>query len=233
MATLFSTSVPPPPSMTTGNSITSSDEESYTIKGSVKYPDGEPVRGIKIQAMDSDQEVFQDHNDDIIAISSVNDLDGRFEITFNSKPFKDGWLEGHPDLYLIVRNALDGRVVYKTDIRRGVEQNSSDLVFDITLNSIEEEYVDNLAKNNNNVLYDPFQGNNDRVIAAFSRLGDVVQLVPGDIHRNFALLVSSINGWTLYTREDMWRKIGYDGPQVSRYPWRDEGHSHKLSWEEI
>jgi hypothetical protein len=218
--------------MTTRNSITPSSEESYTIKGSVKYPNGEPVRGVKIQAMDSDQEVFQDHNDDIIAISSVNDSDGRFEITFDSKPFKDGWLEGRPDLYLIVRNALDGRVVYKTEIRKGVEQNSSDLVFDITLNSI-EEYIDNLAKNNNNVLHDPFQGNNERVIAAFARLGDVVQFVPGDIHRNFALLLSSINAWAFYTREDMWRKIGYDGPQVPRYPWRDYGHSHKLSWEEM
>lgn len=231
-----------PPSMTSGNTnnnsgITSSSEESssYTIKGSVKYPNGEPVKGIMIQAMDSDQEVFQDHNDDIIAISSVNDLDGTFEITFDSKPFKDGWLEGHPDLYLMVRNALDGRVVYKTEIRKGVEQNSPDLIFNITINSIEEEYVDNLVKNNNNssILYDPFQGNNDRVIAAFTRLGDVVQLVPGDIHRNFELLVSSINAWTFYTREDMWRKIEYDGPQVPRYPWRDDGHSHKLSWEEM
>jgi hypothetical protein len=204
----------------------------YWVKGSVKYPDGEPVRGIKIQAMDSDQEAFQDHNDDVIAISSVNDLDGKFEITFDPEPFNDGWLEGHPDLYLIVRNALDGRVVYKTEIRKGVKQNSSDLVFDITLNSIEEEYIDKVV-NNNSTLYDPFQGNNDRVIAAFTRLGDVVQLLPGDIHRNFVLLVSSINGWTLYTREDMWRKIGYDVPQVPRYPWRDEGHSHKLSWEEI
>jgi hypothetical protein len=224
-----------PPSMTTGNpnTITSSSEETYSIKGSVKYPNGEPVRGIKIQAMDSDQEVFQDHNDDVIAISSVNDSDGTFEITFDSKPFEDGWLEGHPDLYLMVRNALDGRVVYKTEIRKGVKQNSSDLVFDITLNSIEEEYIDKVVNNNNSTFYDPFQGNNDRVIAAFTRLGDVVQLLPGDIHRNFVLLVSSINGWTLYTREDMWRKIGYDGPQVPRYPWRDEGHSHKLSWEEI
>jgi hypothetical protein len=229
-----------PPSMTTdsntnNNSITSSSEESssYTIKGSVKYPNGEPVKEIKIQAMDSDQEAFQDHNDDIIAISSVNDSDGTFEITFDSKPFREGWLEGHPDLYLMVRNALDGRVVYKTEIRKGVKQNSSDLVFDITINSVEEEYVDNLVINDNSTLYDPFQGNNDRVIAAFTRLGDVVQLVPGDIHRNFALLVSSINAWTFYTREDMWRKIEYDGPQVPRYPWRVDGHSHKLSWEEI
>jgi hypothetical protein len=227
-----------PPSMTTDsntdNSITSSSEESssYTIRGSVKYPNGEPVKGIKIQAMDSDQEVFQDHNDDIIAISSVNDSDGTFEITFDSKPFKDGWLEGHPDLYLMVRNALDGRVVYKTEIRKGVKQNSPDLVFDITINSVEEEYIGNMVNNNNSSLYDPFQGNNDRVIAAFTRLGDVVQLVPGDIHRNFALLISSINAWSLYTREDMWRKIEYDGPQVPRYPWRHDGHSHKLSWEE-
>jgi hypothetical protein len=228
-----------PPNMTTdsntnNNGITSSPKESssYTIRGSVKYPNGEPVKGIKIQAMDSDREAFQDHNDDIIAISSVNDSDGTFEITFDSTPFREGWLEGHPDIYLMVRNALDGRVVYKTEIRNGVKQNSSDLVFDITINSV-EEYVDNLVINDNSTLYDPFQGNNDRVIAAFTRLGDVVQLVPGDIHRNFALLVSSINAWTFYTREDMWRKIEYDGPQVPRYPWRVDGHSHKLSWEEI
>ena len=224
-----------PPGMTTDNTDTttssSSSEDSYTIKGSVKYPDGEPVKGVKIQAMDSDQEVFQDHNDDVIAIVSVNDSDGTFEITFDSKPFRDGWLEGHPDLYLMVRNALDGQVVYKTEIRKGVKQNSSDLVFDITIKSIEEEYIDSQVNNNNSTLYDPFQGNNDRVIAAFTRLGDVLQLVPGDIQRNFALLVSAINAWTLYTREDMWRRIEYDGPQVPRYPWRVDGHSHKLSWE--
>ncbi len=223
-----------PPGMTTGDTNTttpSSSEESYTITGSVKYPNGEPVKGVKIQAMDSDQEVFQDHNDDVIAIASVNDSDGTFEITFDSKPFRDGWLEGYPDLYLMVRNALDGQIVYKTKIRKGVKQNSSDVVFDITINSIEEEYVGNQINNNNSTLYDPFQGNNDRVIAAFTRLGDVLQLVPGDIQRNFALLVSSINAWTLYTREDMWRRIQYDGPQVPRYPWRDDGHSHKLSWE--
>jgi hypothetical protein len=216
----------------TNNTITSSSGDNYTIKGSVKYSNGEPVKEIKIQAMDSDQEVFQDHNDDVIAIISVNDSDGTFEITFDSKLFRDGWLEGHPDLYLMVRNALDGQVVYKTEIRKGVKQNSSDLVFDIRLNSIEEYGADNPA-NNNSILYDPFQGNNDRVVAAFTRLGDVVQLVPGDIQRNFALLVSAINAWTLYTREDMWRKIEYDGPQVPRYPWRENGHSHKLSWEEI
>jgi subtilisin family serine protease len=52
---VFSRSVLTPPiSMTTANTTTSSPEETYTIKGSVKYPNGEPVRGVKIQAMDSD-----------------------------------------------------------------------------------------------------------------------------------------------------------------------------------
>jgi hypothetical protein len=229
----------PPQDMTTGGNNTtttantSSSEDSYTVKGSVRYPDGKPVTGIKIQVMDSDQEVFQDHNDDLIAIVPVNDSDGTFEVSFDPKPFKDGWLEGHPDIYFMVRNALDGHVIYKTEIRKGVKQNSSDLIFDITINSIEEEYVvDILGSSGSNTLYDAFQSNNERVIAAFMRLGDVMQFVPGDINRNFALLVSSINAWTFYTREDMWRKIKYDGPQVPRYPWR-ERHSHKLSWEEM
>lgn len=225
-----------PSGMTNGGNIptttAASSKGSYTIKGSVKYPNGEPVKGIKVQAMDSDQEVFQDHNNDVIAIASVNDSDGTFEISFDSEPFKDGWLEGHPDLYLMVRNAQHGHIIYKTEIRKGVKRNSPDLVFDITLNSIEEQYVVDGQDNNNSTSNDPFQGNTDRVMAAFTRLGDVVQFVPGDIHRNLALLVSSINAWTLYTGEDMWRRIGYDGPQVPRYPWRKDGHSHKLSWEQ-
>lgn len=51
-----------------------------------------------------------------------------------------------PDLYLIVRNALDGRVVYKTEIRKGVKQNSPDLVFDIAINSLEEEYIRRVSR---------------------------------------------------------------------------------------
>ena len=228
----------PPHHMTTGSddtmantSSSSSDEDSYTIKGSIKYADGKPVTGIKVQVMDSDQEVFQDHNDDLIAIVPVNESDGKFEASFDPKQFKDGWLEGHPDIYLMIRDALDGHVVYKTEIRKGVKQNSSDLIFDITINSIEQEVGIDTPDSSSNTLYDPFERNNERVIAAFMRLGDEIQFVPGDINRNFALLDSSVNAWTFYTREDIWSKIKYDGPQVPRYPWR-ERHFHKLSWEE-
>jgi hypothetical protein len=96
----------PPPEVTLGsnNTATKSSEDTYTIKGSVKYADGKPVRGIKIQVMDSDQEAFQDHNDDVIAIVPINDSDGTFEVVFDPKAFKEGWLEGRPDVYLMVRN---------------------------------------------------------------------------------------------------------------------------------
>lgn len=212
------------------------EQDTYTVRGSVKNAESKPIKAVKIQLMDSDQEAFQDSNDDIIATIPVNDSDGTFEVTFDSKMFKDGWLEGHPDLYLLIRNALDGQVIHRTEVRRGLKPNSDGLIFDVTLDSLEQEYGgarDNNNDNNSSPLYDPFEGNNDRVIAAFTRLGDVVQFVPSDIHRNLALIISSINGWTFYTREDMWRKIDYDGPQVPRYPWRDEGHSHRLSWEKV
>ena len=207
-------------------------EDKYAIKGSVKYPDGRPVSGIKIQAMDSDQQLFQDHNDSIIGIVSVNDSDGTFEVTFDPKSFKNRWIEGYPDIYLMVRNALDGHIIYKTEIRRTVKPNTYDLIFDITINTIEEGYIDNQGNYDNNTLYNPFQAGNERVITAFTRLGDV-QFVPASTDRNLPLLINSINGWTFYTREDVWRKINYDGPQVPRYPWQDDTHSHRLSWESV
>jgi hypothetical protein len=196
-----------------------SSAESYTIRGVVKYSNGTTAKNIKVQAMDSDQELFQDHNDDIIAIIPINDSDGTFKITFDSKDFKDGWLEGNPDIYLIIRDASDGAILYKTEIRKGLKRDSLDLNFDIVLDS------SGLGIN------DPYVGNNDRVLTAFGQIGDEVQLTIGDIQRNFALLTSSINGWTLYNNENRWQQIGYDGPQVLRYPWR-ENHEHNLSWKD-
>jgi hypothetical protein len=73
--------------------------------------------------------------------------------------------------------------------------------------------------------------NNERVIAAFQRLGDVSEFQLNDISRILRLLKTSINAWSLYTTDYTWEITGYDGPQVPRYPWRIPDHSHKLSWE--
>jgi hypothetical protein len=125
---------------------------------------------------------------------------------------------------LIVRNS-QGQIVHTTEIRRGVDVSDiENLTFSITIDSLEKRPAKPLPP-------DPYATNNERVIAAFGRLGDVSQFQPEDTIRILRLLTSSINGWSLYTREYMWSKIGYDGPQVPRYPWREQGHSHKLSWE--
>lgn len=198
---------------------------SYLIKGTLKDSERKPITGVKIQAMDSDQKWLEDRNDDIIDSKWVND-DGTFEISFDDQQFQEGGpLEGKPDIYLIVRNSL-GQIIHTTEIRRGVDASDiQNLTFNITLDSLEKLPAPQALPP------DPYLSNNERVIAAFGRLSDVSEFQLNDITRIFGLLKSSINAWSLYTTEYMWNTIGYDGPQVPRYPWREQGHSHKLSWE--
>lgn len=179
---------------------------------------------MKVEALDSDQKWFEDHSDDLINSKWVND-DGTFEITFDTQQFQEaGWIEGKPDIYLVVRDRV-GQVLHKTEVRKGID--SSDiqaLTFDITLNSLEDRLVQPLPP-------DPYASNNERVLAAFVRLGDVSEFLLEDTLRIFRLLSSSINAWSLYTTDYTWNAIGYDGPQVPKYPWRERDHSHSLSWE--
>ena len=98
------------------------------------------------------------------------------------------------------------------------------LAFNITLDSLEMPSAQTLPP-------DPYAANNERVIAAFGRLGDVSEFQLEDMLRIFRLLNSSINAWSLYTTDYMWNAIGYDGPQVPKYSWREPSHDHGLSWE--
>ena len=77
----------------------------YIIKGRIKDSEGNPLGNVKVEAMDSDQNWFEDHNDDLIDSKWVNS-DGTFEIPFERKRVQEGWLEGNPDVYLMVRNPL-------------------------------------------------------------------------------------------------------------------------------
>jgi hypothetical protein len=195
----------------------------YTIKGMIKDHQNRPLQNLMIQAMDSDQKWYEDHMDDLIDSKWVNE-DGTFEISFDNNGFKDSIFERNPDLYLIVRNSL-GQIIHQTEIRRGVNSSDSkNLFFDIILDSIEKQIKQ--------IPSDPYSHNNQRVIASFQRLGDISEFQLNDISRILRLLISSVNAWSLYTTEHMWNVIGYDGPQVPKYPWREQGHSHKLSWEE-
>ena len=79
--------------------------------------------------------------------------------------------------------------------------------------------------------FDPYSNNTNRILSAFSSLGDYVSLENTNIQRNLTLLQSSVNAWLIYTSEPVWQQIKYDGPQGPRYPLKVENNSHKLSWE--
>ncbi|MCS4538954.1 MAG: hypothetical protein HYY67_08875 [Thaumarchaeota archaeon] len=193
----------------------------YVIKGSLKDAKGQPITNVKVQANDSDQQWFEDRNDDFLGNVWVKS-DGTFEIPFDSKQFQEGWLEGNPDIYLLIRNS-SGEIVHQTEIRIGVKPSDTrNLTFDIVLDSLEKRIEPSA---------DPYAQNNARVLAAFARLGDVFDIRVSDTERVLKLLTSAVNAWSLYTREEMWKVIKYDGPQVPRYPWKEPKHSHKLGWD--
>lgn len=186
----------------------------YLVRGEITDPNNNPISNIIVQAMDSDQGFFEDRVDDYLESSRTN-ASGSFEITFDDLNFKDRWLENEPETYLIVRNEK-GQILYRTetiDISNPIK---------ITLDSIE--------KKTESPNVDPYAGNVDRTISAFRSLADVTSFRTFDFERNLRLLISSVNAWLVYTNKAAWDKVGYDGPQVPRYPF-DSPHNHKLSWE--
>lgn len=198
----------------------------YIIKGKIVDSNGKPISNLVIQAMDNDQKLFEDYNDDLLE-SSLSTEDGSFQISFDDSAFADSWIERKPEIYLMIRNA-GGQVVHRTDTIVKVESDDNNagtisIPIDITLDSLEKKTK--LATN------DPYW-NSDRILAAFSSVGDTITFNNSDLQRNFRLLLSSINAWLIYTNVIAWDKIGYEGPQVPRYPLQSSGHTHKLSWEE-
>ena len=172
----------------------------FTVKGSVQDSAGDPVQGVKVFAMDNDQQFFEDHNDDMLGASWVKS-NGTFEISSSSEQFQENMFEGKPDIYLIVRNSK-GEVIHRTDIKKG-------LFFEIVLDSLEKKAEP---------AADPYANNQQRIFSAFANVGDTAAINNSDVARTFALLNSSMNAWVIYTRESTWEEIGYDGPQVPRHP---------------
>ena len=196
----------------------------YLIKGKIVGSDGKPINDLLIQAMDSDQKLFEDYNDDLLD-SSMTNTEGSFQISFADSAFADSWIERKPEIYLILRNA-NGEIVHRTDtIKFEDDDNNSGTInipIDIAISSVEKK-----TEQKSTDLY----WNNDRIFAAFTSVGDTITFNNSDLQRNFNLLSSSINAWIVYTNKVAWDKIQYDGPQVPRYPLQTQDHSHKLSWE--
>jgi hypothetical protein len=185
-----------------------------------------PITSVMIQAMDSDQKWYEDRNDDMIGSTWAKE-DGTFEISFDKENFKDSLLEGDPQIFLIIRNSF-GQIIHTTEPKKVSEDTGSEgrkiINFEITLVSTEKGIPE--------ISSDPYLANNQRVISSFQKLGDVTEFQLNDISRILRLLNTSINAWSLYNTEYMWDIIGYDGPQVPRYPWKIQNHGHKLNWEQ-
>jgi hypothetical protein len=196
----------------------------YLVKGKIKDDISAPIADLHLQAMDSDQQLFEDHNDDLLG-SSKSTSDGSFEIAIDDSAFKDNWLEKNPEIYLIVRNE-HGHVIHRTETIKFKSDENVDGTITIPANITIDQKQQQINLPSTNVYW-----NNQRILSAFSSIGDTITLNNSEFQRNFTLLISSINAWLIYTNEVNWRKIGYDGPQVPRFPWRVPNHSHKLAWE--
>jgi len=201
----------------------------YSIKGTIIKLGTTHLNNLKIQAMDSDKQFFEDHNDDLLG-STWMKPDGSFEITFDDLTFSDNWLEKSPEIYILIRNET-GQIIHQTEILKieGIDKNKEQIEIPITINLDSIDGKIGLLNTSSNDIY---ANNSQRILSAFSSLGDVVTLNNSNAARNFQLLSSSINAWLIYANELSWKRIGYDGPQVPKYPSKLPGHSHRLTWEE-
>ena len=196
----------------------------YLIKGKIIDSNGKPMVDLHLQAMDSDQQFFEDHNDDLLG-SSKTISDGSFEIPIDDAAFRDSWLEKNPEIYLIIRNEY-GQIVHRTEtINANFNENEDGTI------TIPDYITIDLKQQTTNLPSTDLYWSNQRILSAFSSVGDTITLNNSEFQRNFNLLISSINAWLIYTNDAIWKKIGYDGPQVPRFPSRVPNHSHKLSWE--
>ena len=174
--------------------------------------------------MDSDQQLFEDHNDDLLG-ASKSGSDGSFEIPIDDSTFSDSWYEKISAIYLVIRDEF-GQVVNRTETINVESNESTNGTITIPAN-----ITIDLKQQQINLQSTDVYWNNQRILSAFSSIGDTITLNNSEFQRNFRLLISSINAWLIYTNDIVWNKIGYDGPQVPHRPSQVPNHSHKLSWE--
>ena len=104
---------------------------------------------------------------------------GHLKFPLMNSTFKDSWLEKNPEIYLIVRNE-HGQVVHRTEtIKVKSNENANGTITipaNITINQKQQQI--NLPSTN---LY----WNNQRILSAFSSIGDTITLNNSEFQRNF------------------------------------------------
>lgn len=213
--------------------------KTYSLNGRIIDANKKPIEDAHILAYDED---FIKSGD--FLGEATTDSAGLFKITFDESKFKKPWeiFEGQPDVVIIIEDST-GRQLLKTKTKKTDKEieyhikisdnkpdpNSKDIYSDnfrrilATLNEVganiglENTINLNMLRNKNlqmeirDSLQNFVNGNDDR-------------------QNNFQNLMAAVSGLVNATlEEDHIGRIGYDGPQVPRYP-RRENYDQVIMW---
>ena len=181
----------------------------YRITGIVRDDLGKAVPNVFVDAFDSD---FGTSEDSIG--KAVTNTQGKFEITFDDKAFKENFefLERKPDLFVTIKDSF--RLLHKSEIQSEVQ--GPEVFFEITLR--ERRAYD-----------DPYANSLQRIISTFNAIGDTIDISQVDVATSLGQMVRALGNWSYYTTPKIMELYGYPGPQVPRYP-KKVTHQHSLPW---
>ena len=213
---------------------------SFDLYGKIIDKKNKPKKGLTVFAYDSDNSF---EGDDFLG-KSKTDASGYFAINFTNQQFRKFWefLEGSPDIYLVVKNNKD-EVLMQTEVRK----TKKEIVYRLKLDSSDPDpsspdiYGDNFAKligTLNEVGFGAGQENsinlsllqNPNLAAEIQkRLQDNVNGFDRTME-NFNHLVAILNGVLYANIEDLGiNVIDYDAPYVKRNSWK-EGDTQAIMW---
>ena len=181
----------------------------YKITGIVRDELGKPVPDVFVDAFDSDFGTSEDY-----VGNDVTNPQGKFEITFDDKAFKENFefLERKPDLFVTVKDSY--RLLHKSEVQSGVQ--GPEVFFEINLSQ-------------QRAFDDPYANTLQRTISTFNSIGDTVDISQVDVVTSLRQMVRALGNWSYYTTPKIMELYGYPGPQVPHYP-KLVPHQHTLPW---
>lgn len=215
--------------------------DSLSLYGKIISKDNSQSKGLEVQAYDNDPD--PDSDDDLG--KSMTDSNGMFRIDFDKSKFSKAWelFEGSPDVYLIIKDS--GNQLLQT----GVMQTQKEIEYHIK-NKGDSDISDPNA-------LDIYAGNPRRILSMLRDVGSILNKenqinlnmlqnvkLPEDIKKdiqnfvnenddrsnNFRQIIAVLASFSDTILEELHiDDIGYDGPQVPRYP-RHEQYNKVIIW---